>query len=243
MPEDQIQHAFDSNTMIQKYFEFTKDKKVICKHIPIYGTYARVFSEYQAIYEQLNLEIKDLRLLLIFQKAVSNRIKELQPDDKKGTNNVSVEGEDVLIGKQDFPDEYGKTLSHPDDYIRVEECMTPTIIYNDGEDKNERIIARFSWKSDDGKTYIPMSFICDTGATRHIFLSDAAFALLRVIRSIKKDELGTRYVVINGRKTALLPTPDSFQPANLIGLPLLSRFGLSIDKNKNVKFDDPPAFF
>lgn len=82
-------------------------------------------------------------------------------------------------------------------------------IYNS---RHNRIISRLSWKV--GNKYLPMSFICDTGATRHIYLSKLAYSMLNTANRIIEDpDLGAKYVIINGRKAAVLPTPDNYEPA------------------------------
>jgi hypothetical protein len=89
-----------------------------------------------------------------------------------------------------------------------------------------------------------MSYICDTGATRQIYLSKLGFLVLAEKGLIMQDpELGTKYALVNGKKVAILPTPITFEPANLIGLPLLARFGLTLSPDGNVSFSNFPSYF
>jgi hypothetical protein len=75
--DQQVLDVLRNKPFLQKYFEVL-DNKIICKHILVYGMYSRVVAEYQAIYEQLNLEIDDLDTRLIFQNTVADRIKKIQ---------------------------------------------------------------------------------------------------------------------------------------------------------------------
>lgn len=94
---------------------------------------------------------------------------------------------------------------------------------------------------------ISMSFICDTGASRHMYLSDQAYNLLSSEGRIKQDDLGTKYAQIqmNGitKNVAVLSTPDVYQPANLLGLPILILFGMSLGNEIPFGFSDFPDFF
>ena len=45
-------------------------------------------------------------------------------------------------------------------------------------------------------------------------------SMLSTANRVTEDpDLGAKYVTINGRKAAVLPTPDNYEPANLMGLP------------------------
>jgi hypothetical protein len=227
--------------MLSKYFELN-DGVVTCKQIQAFGNYGRVFNEYQAIHDQLTSEIQDLDIRLLFQNSVIEKIKTLHPDEAFASNCYQVEGEDVLIGKEDFPDNY-VNMAHAGDYKPSSEAISPSFIYNRGGIKHDRIIARVAWKCPNG-SFMPMSYICDTGATRQIYLSKLGFLVLAEKGLIMQDpELGTKYALVNGKKVAILPTPITFEPANLIGLPLLARFGLTLSPDGNVSFSNFPSYF
>jgi hypothetical protein len=236
----------DTNKIIQqseflaKYFE-VKDSKLTCRKDAFFGlSNDKIYEKCVLIYADLKNEINNEEILTTFRDATVDFIKSINYVRNVHSSILDVDGEEVLIQSEDFPTNY-VNMSHPDDYKRFDNIIQVSSIYNHGGSRHNRVISRLSWKI--GNKYVPMSFICDTGATKHIYLSKLAYSIISTANRIIEDpDLGTKYVTINGRKAAVLPTPDNYEPANLLGLPMLIRLGLSLSEQA-VKFLDAPEYF
>lgn len=234
-----MKRYFQQSELLTKYFE-VKDNMLTCKKDAFFGlSNDKIYEKCVSIYADLENEINDEAILTAFRDVTVNFIKSIHYVRNVHSGILDVDGEEILIQSEDFPMSY-VNMSHPDDYKRLENVVQVSCIYNHGGSRHNRIISRLSWKV--GNKYLPMSFICDTGATRHIYLSKLAYSMLNTANRIIEDpDLGAKYVTINGRKAAVLPTPDNYEPANLMGLPILIRFGLSISEHA-VKLSDAPEY-
>ena len=132
---------------------------------------------------------------------------------------------------EDFPQDF-KNGCHPDDYTTTIAPMSREHIYH-----HNRLWTRMSWQLPSCKKFMPMSFLVDTGAPKHMYLSHAALEALEKHGMVYVDEdMDLQYVKLFGRNIPVDPTPESSQrPANIIGLKLLKRFGLRL-------YEDCPHF-
>ena len=134
----------------------------------------------------------------------------------------------------DFPANF-VDMAHPQDYVALDSPLPHEFIYHQSPfGQNFRLILRISWKINDN--YIPMSFVCDTSAPCSFYMSARSFEVLEEGSStelnidgnpcvdIQYDDLTNRTLIAGVRYT-----PNAFQPANLIGLSLLSKLGLRVD--------------
>ena len=140
----------------------------------------------------------------------------------------------TMFCEADFPASFVH-MAHPLDYVVSRDPILPEYIYHH-KGRHRRLIFRVSWKTQDS-TFIPMSFVCDTGAPYFLYLSDQARDAMGKAGIIKEDEKGDEFVTIKtdnaeGEATAFVAgiedTPDSHKPANLIGLSLLLKLGLQL---------------
>ena len=142
--------------------------------------------------------------------------------------------EDLLLVAEDFPLDF-KQGRHPDDYTTTVAPMERKHIFHHIRGRHNRLWTRMSWKLIDG-AFMPISFLLDTGAPKHMYLSKEALDVLERHGMVYVDEdMDLQYVKMFGRRIPVDPTPEMHQPANLIGLKLLKRFGLRL-------FDDEPHF-
>ena len=139
---------------------------------------------------------------------------------------------DFLLHDSDFPDNF-VNMAHPDDYEYTDVPIKDYICHMNG--RHNRLILRISWKvkhSSGKDKYIPMSFVCDTGATMFFYLSTNAINALKAERRLSEDETGTLYVIIDtpsGSFKALIEeTPNIHAPANIIGLRMLLKLGIQM---------------
>jgi hypothetical protein len=145
----------------------------------------------------------------------------------------------IMLTNMDFPNNF-VDMKYPDDYIPVadptlQECTVHSC------DTYLRLIMRISWKIDGG--FLPMSFILDTGAMSDVFLSKEGLAAFEKYKLVRRDGLDNRFAPLRfGKKNdqqmkcLIQTTPENFEPANLIGLKLLLRLGLHLNKS-SFEFD------
>jgi hypothetical protein len=86
------------------------------------------------------------------------------------------EEDELLLTNADFPD-YFTSMAHPDDYILSEERVFETIYHT--KPHHNRLLLRASWKIEqNGNThYLPMTFVCDTGAPMYFYLCSRAYLI------------------------------------------------------------------
>lgn len=169
-------------------------------------------------------------------------------------NSTDVAAADLLLHNADFPDNY-VNMQHPEDYDVVDEPFTEYLPHFSGH--NNRLIVRICWKTPGGR-YVPMSFVCDTGAPMGLYLSEKAVHVLRKCGRIMEDETGNEHVTIsNIGKAAIEPTPPGHAPvrgfsrgtqdfscrANIIGLRVLVKLALRINDNWTFVLDRMPRAF
>jgi len=128
----------------------------------------------------------------------------------------------------DFPDYY-ENMAHPNDYEKNQEPVNISYISHHKLYHN-RLILRISWKTSRGG-YVPMSFVCDTGAPMHFYLSDAALECLKEAERIKEDDLEVPFVMVFGKRATVQETPPGHRPGNIMGLLMLKRLGLVVKQD------------
>ena len=129
---------------------------------------------------------------------------------------------ELLLQNADFPDNY-VNMQHPEDYSIF---MQPFVEYiTNSYAHHYRLIVRVCWKLSNTE-YMPVSFVCDTGAPTGLYLSDKAHKILTKYRRVLEDDAGNVYANICGTGAAAVePTPPGHAPANIIGLKLLLKLG------------------
>lgn len=139
--------------------------------------------------------------------------------------------EEVALCSDDFP--WRSMSSHTDDYQETATPMEPELIFHHVRGKNNRLWLRISWELGPNK-FVPMSFLLDTGAPRHFYMSEEAISTLEAadLTGID-DDTDVEWTTVFGRKALIELTPH--QPANIIGLKMLKRLGLQL-------FEDEPHF-
>jgi len=125
-------------------------------------------------------------------------------------------------------------MAHPDDYKEID-TFEPQFIYHLHVGKHNRLIARIAWKLPGGKV-VPMSFVCDTGAPSHFYLSKKALDVLQKHRLIKEYDRETQYVKVQANKHNIFnanieETPYIHRSANIIGLKVLKKLHLNLADN------------
>jgi len=149
----------------------------------------------------------------------------------------------IILHDADFPANF-KNKDHPNDYIPV---LNPTVelIYHKRR-FHSRLLARIPIKIDE-TTYIPITFVCDTGAPDFIFLSEKAKSVFS--RRILVDELDNSYMKIGDKKYTVNDTPsnhNNHDNVNILGLRILMKFGIYLfdnDIDEGFSFTNLPSFF
>lgn len=154
-------------------------------------------------------------------------------------NSTEVSAADMLLQDADFPDNY-VNMQHPDDYFVVSKPFVEYIPHFSGH--NNRLIVRVCWKGNNTE-FVPMSFVCDTGAPMGLYLSTKATNLLRSIKRVVEDETGNEYVEIcKIGKASIEPTPPGYAPANIIGLRVIMKLGLNVGSGTFTFNNKPEAW-
>ena len=135
-------------------------------------------------------------------------------------------------------------LEHPTDYATQSKAIIPDLTHVLAPLHN-RLFLRISVECSAGFT--SLTFVCDTGAPGYLYLSDRALGTeVMQSRFLEEEDTGIKYVVCKGRKIPYRRTPDSRQPANMMGLKLMYRFGLKLSEPPGLppefKLEDLPEF-
>jgi hypothetical protein len=132
---------------------------------------------------------------------------------------------DLLLQEFDFPENYAN-MAHPEDGNITSTPITPEFIRHSRRG-HFRMLVRISFQLGDDR-FVPFTFVCDTGAPIHLYLSEPALTVLEAAGRISTDELGSQFVIVAGRKAAVRVTPHTHQPGNILGMLMLERFGLQM---------------
>ncbi len=133
--------------------------------------------------------------------------------------------EDLPLTSHDFPDNY-INFAHPQDYAISKEPIQKEMIYHHRDGRHARLLLRVSLQLDRNR-FMPMTFVCDTGATRYFLFGTKAIQGLKGEHILKHDpDLDQNYLMVFGRKAPVDPTPEKHSPANILGLRILLRLGL-----------------
>lgn len=148
--------------------------------------------------------------------------------------------EDLTLCFCDFPSDF-TGMHHPDDYKPVSVPFIECILHS-SERHHVRMIARICWQKSYAE-FIPMSFVCNTGAPRGLYLSEQALTLLMSMGRITYDASGKAYAEIEGVGSMLAElTPPGHAPANMMGLSLLMRLGCRMDQDR-FEFESAPPYW
>ena len=154
---------------------------------------------------------------------------------------ISVEEEEschVMLCAADFPQEY-VNMQHPDDYSLQDSPIVPSFVVNQRQG-HARLIFRISWQT--GSKFMPMSFIVDTGAVHPVYFGNVGMRLMEAHRLLLLDDLGTDVVKLRDCSVQYKATPKCYDPANIIGLRFLLRFGLVLE-GASFRFNEHFAHF
>ena len=134
---------------------------------------------------------------------------------------------DLLLQEYDFPENF-VNMAHPEDGIVQANPIPPEYIRHTRRGRF-RMLVRISLRLGDDR-FAPYTFVCNTSAPLHIYLSEPALGVLEEAGRIGTDELGSLFIVIDGRKAAIRVTPRSHQPGNILGMLMLERFCLQMSE-------------
>ncbi len=132
----------------------------------------------------------------------------------------------IMLQDADFPD-YFIHKAHPNDYKVIKNALPVELIYHHRPHHNQ-LLMRISFKIN-FLSYIPCTFICDTGAPMFIYINETMRKL--IINRIELDAAENEVIVINGKTMTLGSSPSNHPDVNIIGLRALSYFGLILDSD------------
>ncbi len=156
------------------------------------------------------------------------------------TERKEVTASGFILQDADFPDHY-VNMQHPCDYSPVSSPFVEYIPHFHG--RHRRLIVRVCWQVNETQ-YVPMSFVCDTGAPMGLYLSEVSHAVLICYGRIKEDEIGNEYTYVEGAgKVSVELSPHGHAPANIMGLELLTKLGLRLLHNHAFSLINIHRFF
>lgn len=148
----------------------------------------------------------------------------------------------LLLCDNEFPESF-ESDKHPDDYKVMNNPITPELIYHTHRARHDRLWMRMSWKLY-ASTYMPVSFLLDTGACKHLYASDQLIEFLQFARLAHVDpDLNIMFVRVFDRKAQLKSVPTVHRPCIIMGSKLQMRFGLKLqDTAPFLSFQMPLAY-
>lgn len=127
---------------------------------------------------------------------------------------------EILLQDADFPKEY-IDMAHPEDYVISANPIEPSFIDFQGRRfGHNRLIMRVSFELENS-LYVPMSFVVDTGAPFHFYMSDKGFDVLKDGGRILKDGNTQDYLKVFSKNALVHDTPTTHKPANIMGLMMI----------------------
>src|SRR3990167_7296990 len=134
----------------------------------------------------------------------------------------------------DFPDNYVDQC-HPEDYIQ-KTTSEIELIYRIRPYHN-RIFLRVCILIDSG-VFVPMTFVCDTGAPGYLYICERARKLIK--NRIRVDDRETEFLSLDsGKNMVVSSSPSNHSNSNIMGLRALSFFGLFLE-NDTFGFNNLP---
>jgi hypothetical protein len=148
----------------------------------------------------------------------------------------------VLLYPSDFPLNFQDGV-HPGDYMESDAPIEPECIYHHVRGKHKRLWFRVSWRLKSGK-FVPISFLLDTGAPKHLYLTQQVLKILEDDGTATVNEdMCAQCVKLYGRNCIVEESPTQHQ-ANVMGLNLLKRFKLQLfDEEPHFSLNLPAPFF
>lgn len=135
-----------------------------------------------------------------------------------------LEGELQQLTSLDFPKGF-VDMAHPEDYVKLTAPFKPYFIDHRRGGRMRtlfRVCARI--KVD---CYLPMTFVVDTGEPGGLYLSSKAMELLLDTGRIIDSGSGPLFWDLAGKQVEVDDTPDSYQPANILGLAAIKQLQLT----------------
>ena len=127
----------------------------------------------------------------------------------------------------DFPKSF-VDMAHPEDYKEAPEPVQPEMFYNGPRDPAHcRLLLRASFRLS-STVYSPMTFICDTGLSGGFYFSPRAMSSLIKARRVLQNDIHCPFVETGVGKIPVHEAQHLHQPANLLGLHVLQKYGMSL---------------
>lgn len=152
---------------------------------------------------------------------------------------LATELEEAALCDEDYPTDF-VSHRHPDDYKTTSAPIDPQFIFHHIHGRHNRLWLRISWQLGPSK-FMPMSFLIDTGAPKHFYLSPDAIIALDSYKVLHvDDDMDVQYVKLQKRNCPIEGTPAAHKPANIMGLKLLKRLGLKLfESSPHFAFSQP----
>lgn len=127
---------------------------------------------------------------------------------------------EFILSDADFPADF-VDMAHPFDDQDLDTAPEPEFFEHTNGD-NHSLFARVAFRLTDDN-YRMVSFVIDTGAPAHLYLSPKTSNALQPI--LQTDMEGRTTIKIMGQECKIQETPSSHQPANIMGLKMIKMLG------------------
>lgn len=151
---------------------------------------------------------------------------------------MMINDETILLQKSDFP-EYFVNKQHPDDFKIIRQPITEFIFHRKTD--HNRLILRICFKVSN-ISYIPFTFILDTGAPSQLYINDITRRLIKDRIEID-SETDIEFIKIAGKRMLVKQSPDNHPDTNILGLMALFHFGFQFTEDGEFNFFNLPDFF
>ena len=135
---------------------------------------------------------------------------------------------DLLLCEADLPANFAG-MKHPEDGMLRDTPIPPEFIRHK-RPHHHRLLLRVSFKLESSGNYVPFTFVCDTGAPGSFYLAPFADKILAEGGRHKEDDASNTFMTVLNRPAATQETPRNHQPGNSIGLSLIEKLGLVVEK-------------
>lgn len=140
----------------------------------------------------------------------------------------------------DFPKSF-VDMAHTEDYQEAPEPVQPDFFFHRPRNPgHHRLLLRASFRLS-SKVYSPMTFICDTGLPGGFYFSPHAMSTLAEGRRILQSDIHCPFIETGAGKIPVGEAQQLHQPANLLGLHVLQKYGLTLAEKPS--FATPFKYF
>lgn len=145
----------------------------------------------------------------------------------KLTHDILERSSELAYTELDFSQSF-VDMAHPEDYKEAPEPVKPEMFYHKPRDPaHSRLLLRASFRLS-SKVYSSMTFVGDTGLSGGFYFSPIGMSSLIKARRVLQNDIHCLFIETGAGKIPVHEAQQLHQPANLLGLHVLERYGLTL---------------